>query len=64
MTERIEPEIETGNEGLFGTTIADHENVGTAEAVAALNTDEVEEVVPEEDLDFEKDTEMFDFDSD
>ena len=62
MTERIEPELETGDEDLFGTTIADDENVSTAEALTALNTDEAEEEVPQEDRDFEKDTEMFDYD--
>jgi len=59
MSERIEPEIETGNEELFGTTIADGSHVSEAEADEALNTDQAEEEVPPEDPDFEKDTEMF-----
>jgi hypothetical protein len=58
MSEHIEPEIETGNEELFGTTIADGAHVSEAEADAALNTDEAEEEVPPEG-DFKKDTEMF-----
>lgn len=50
---------ETGNEELFGTTVADDRHVGDAEADAALNTDEVEEELPPEDPDFVEDDEEF-----
>jgi hypothetical protein len=59
MTERIEPEIQSGNEDLFGTTIADGSHLSDAEAAAALNTDEAKEEVVPEDPDWEKDTELF-----
>jgi hypothetical protein len=54
------PAIETGNEELYGTTVADDRHVGAAEAMVALNTDEVEEELPPEDPDFEEDDEVFD----
>jgi hypothetical protein len=52
-----ESPIETGNEELHGTTVADDRHVGAPEAKAARNTDEVEEELPPEDPDFEEDDE-------
>ena len=55
-SERDSP-IQTGSEELHGTTVADDRHVGDAEAKAALNTDEAEERLPPDDLEFEEDEE-------
>jgi hypothetical protein len=55
----LESPIESGNEELHGTTVADDRHVSAPEADAALNTDQVEEELPPEDPDFEEDSEEF-----
>lgn len=45
--------VETGNDELYGTTVADGRHVGDAEADAARNIDEVEEELPPADPEFD-----------